>query len=286
MIMLRLTVFYKIHLLLASFLPWLLAAFTLPVVRLPRSLLVECNVIGHDWCPKIPITDCYENLKSALINRPTSSWVGYLQMGYVQAQWSVSCSESWRLKLVREIWVASFSDFLLLLQFVPVIGSRELEGKAAKVEIGSGGDLWNIPDGECATGGCCNGDLVWYICTEDECASRDTGVQRKKPKTIWGSWMGYLQMGYVQVQWSVSCSNSWCLKLVREIWVSSLSDFLLLLQFVPVIGSRELEGKAAKWGIGFGGDQWNIPAGACAPGGCCYGDQWAKAGLYLAKTYR
>ena len=27
------------------------------------------------------------------------------------------------------------------------------------------------------------------------------------------------------------------------------------LQFVPVIGNRELEGKAAKEGIGFGGDQ-------------------------------
>ena len=27
------------------------------------------------------------------------------------------------------------------------------------------------------------------------------------------------------------------------------------LQFVPVIGSKELEGKAAKGAIGFGGDQ-------------------------------
>ena len=27
------------------------------------------------------------------------------------------------------------------------------------------------------------------------------------------------------------------------------------LQFVPVIGSRELEGKAAKAGVGFGDDQ-------------------------------
>ena len=32
----------------------------------------------------------------------------------------------------------------------------------------------------------------------------------------------------------------------------SLSDFL---QFVPVISSRELKGKAAKVGIGFGDDQ-------------------------------
>ena len=35
------------------------------------------------------------------------------------------------------------------------------------------------------------------------------------------------------------------------------------LQFVPVIG-RELEGKAAKRGICFGGDQCDIPAGARA----------------------
>ena len=45
------------------------------------------------------------------------------------------------------------------------------------------------------------------------------------------------------------------------------------LQFVPVTGSRELEGKAAKGGVGFGDDQWDIPAGARATGGCCYRDQ-------------
>ena len=45
------------------------------------------------------------------------------------------------------------------------------------------------------------------------------------------------------------------------------------LQFVPAIGSRELEGKAAKGEIGFENDQCNIPAGARATGGCCYGDQ-------------
>ena len=43
------------------------------------------------------------------------------------------------------------------------------------------------------------------------------------------------------------------------------------LQFIPVIGSSELEWKAIKGGIGFGGDQWNIPAGVHATGGCCYG---------------
>ena len=45
------------------------------------------------------------------------------------------------------------------------------------------------------------------------------------------------------------------------------------LQFVPVTGNRELEGKAAKWGVGFGDDQRDIPAVTCATGGCCYRDQ-------------
>ena len=45
------------------------------------------------------------------------------------------------------------------------------------------------------------------------------------------------------------------------------------LKFVPVIGSRELEGKAAKGSVGFGDDQFNVPAGAHATGGCCCGDQ-------------
>ena len=46
-----------------------------------------------------------------------------------------------------------------------------------------------------------------------------------------------------------------------------------LLQFVPVIGSREMEGKEAIGRVGFGDDQCNIPAGARATDGCCYGDQ-------------
>ncbi|XP_052320138.1 DENN domain-containing protein 1B isoform X3 [Oncorhynchus keta] len=37
--------------------------------------------------------------------------------------------------------------------------------------------------------------------------------------------MGYLQMGYVQLQRSVSCSDSRCLKLVREIKVFNFNDF-------------------------------------------------------------
>jgi hypothetical protein len=38
------------------------------------------------------------------------------------------------------------------------------------------------------------------------------------------------------------------------------------LQFVPVISSREVEGKAAKGSVGFGDDQCNIPAGVRAMG--------------------
>ena len=45
------------------------------------------------------------------------------------------------------------------------------------------------------------------------------------------------------------------------------------MQFVPGIGSKELEGKVAKGGVGFGGVHGNIPAGACATVGCCYGVQ-------------
>ena len=46
------------------------------------------------------------------------------------------------------------------------------------------------------------------------------------------------------------------------------------LQFVSVMGSRELEGKTTKGGIGFGVTrEIYIPAGARATSGCCYGDQ-------------
>jgi hypothetical protein len=53
-------------------------------------------------------------------------------------------------------------------------------------------------------------------------------------------------------------------------------QFQRFLQFVPVIGNRELEGKAAKVRFFWGGDQRDIPAGARATGGCCYGDQRAE----------
>jgi hypothetical protein len=67
-------------------------------------------------------------------------------------------------------------------------------------------------------------------------------------------------------------------KLLRQLMVKVREGDIRLqlqifLQFVPVIGSRELEEKAAKESAGFGDDPCNIPAGAHATGGCCYGDQ-------------
>ena len=51
-------------------------------------------------------------------------------------------------------------------------------------------------------------------------------------------------------------------------------QLLRILQFVPVIGSRELEEEeVAKGCIGFGCGQRDIPAGAHATGRCWYGDQ-------------
>jgi hypothetical protein len=49
-------------------------------------------------------------------------------------------------------------------------------------------------------------------------------------------------MDYVQLQQSFSCSDSWCLKLVREIYCKSPASAI----FAICSGSRELEGKAAK----------------------------------------
>jgi hypothetical protein len=63
-------------------------------------------------------------------------------------------------------------------------------------------------------------------------------------------------------------------------------QFQRSLLFDPVIGSRELEGEAAKGRIGFGGDQRDIPSGAPATCGCCYGDQRAEIrgeGCFVAK---
>ena len=55
--------------------------------------------------------------------------------------------------------------------------------------------------------------------------------------------MGYLQMGYVQVQKSVSCSDSWCLNLVREIWVSNFSDFCNSFQSLAAENWKERQPK-------------------------------------------
>ena len=55
--------------------------------------------------------------------------------------------------------------------------------------------------------------------------------------------MGYLQIGYVKVQWSVSCSDSWCLKLVREIWDSSFSDFCSSFQSLAAENWKERRSK-------------------------------------------
>ena len=49
-------------------------------------------------------------------------------------------------------------QFQRFLKFVPVSGRRELEGEAAKVRIGFGGDQRDIPAGAGATGGGCEGD--------------------------------------------------------------------------------------------------------------------------------
>jgi hypothetical protein len=46
-------------------------------------------------------------------------------------------------------------------------------------------------------------------------------------------------MGYVQVQRSVSCSDSWCLKLVRKISVSSFRDFCSSFQSLAAENWKE-----------------------------------------------
>jgi hypothetical protein len=53
-------------------------------------------------------------------------------------------------------------------------------------------------------------------------------------------------------------------KLLRQLMLKVREGDARFLQFVQVIGSRELEGKAAQKNVGFGDDQCNISAGACA----------------------
>jgi hypothetical protein len=84
------------------------------------------------------------------------------------------------------------------------------------------------------------------------------------------SWMGYLQMGYVQVQCSVSCSDSWCLKLVREISVSSFSDFCNSLQSLA-LGVTSI---------------MYLVERVLRVGTATVTSELRKGGLYQAKTYR
>ena len=72
-------------------------------------------------------------------------------------------------------------------------------------------------------------------------------------------------------------SDSWCLKLVREISVSSFRDFCSSFQSLAAENWKERRPK----------EEFvlvvteiyllrDIPAGARATGGCCYGDQRAE----------
>ena len=74
------------------------------------------------------------------------------------------------------------------------------------------------------------------------------------------------------------CTGTVIGKLLRQLMLKIREGDIRLqlqrfLQFVSVIGSRELEGKPALGSVGFGDDHCNIPAGVRAMGGCCYGDQ-------------
>ena len=50
-------------------------------------------------------------------------------MGYVQVQWSVSCSDSLLLKLVREMGISSFSDFCSSFQSLAAENWKERRPK-------------------------------------------------------------------------------------------------------------------------------------------------------------
>ena len=50
-------------------------------------------------------------------------------MGYEQVQCSVSCSDSWFLKLVREMGISSFSDFCSSFQSVEAENWKERRPK-------------------------------------------------------------------------------------------------------------------------------------------------------------
>jgi hypothetical protein len=72
----------------------------------------------------------------------------------------------------------------------------------------------------------------------------------------------------------VSCSDSWCLKLVREISVSSFRDFCSSFQSLAAENWKERQpNEELVLGL-----TREIPAGARATGGCCYGAQRAEMG--------
>ena len=90
------------------------------------------------------------------------------------------------------------------------------------------------------------------------------------------------------------CTGTVIGKLLRQLMLKvSEGDIRLhlqrFLQFVPVIGSRELEGKVVTQhittttppirttgSVGFRDDRCNVPAGARATRGGCYGNQLAE----------
>ena len=71
-------------------------------------------------------------------------------------------------------------------------------------------------------------------------------------------------MGVLFTDWL--CTGTVIGKLLRQLMLKVREGDIRLqlqrfLKFVPVIGSRELEGKTAKGRVGFGDDPRNIPAG-------------------------
>ena len=88
------------------------------------------------------------------------------------------------------------------------------------------------------------------------CTGRDIGVQ--KSKNVNKNNMGMRQLGGLLTKGL--CTAAAIGKLLRQLMLKvSEGDISLqlqrFLQFVLVIGSRELEGKVAKGSVGFGDDQ-------------------------------
>ena len=113
----------------------------------------------------------------------------------------------------------------------------------------------------------------------------------KKTKNNMGMrWLGGLFTDEVCTG-SVSYSDSWCLKLVREIWVSSFSgDFCFLKIFA--IHSSHWQQRTGRKGGQMRNWLWGWPVKYSCWSTCngwvllWWPVSWDKAGLYLAKTYR